>query len=175
MNDQVPVRHTSLTFATYQTDQQSDKQSNKTKKTQRTKCEEECNLGTPCFQEMFEPIVISETEQLQRKTEIFSLSIIPPPYTIDFKYEIKTPMIHFLCYIASTVNLWLGASVLPLLLSSIKILFSMKGANLSKDRNKIRETNSNNLVNSITSTNYYLEDGVNKSLTNYGFKDNDRY
>ena len=60
---------------------------------------------------MFEPLIISEEEQLFKNYEIFELSIIPPPYIIDFKYEIKTPMIHFLCYIASTVNLWLGMIV----------------------------------------------------------------
>lgn len=181
----MPVRDSNLLFANYQTDQQSDKQSNRTKKTQRTKCEEDCNYGTPCYQEMFEPLIISETEQLLNlhKTETFDLTIIPPPYTIDFKYEIKTPLIHFLCYIASTVNLWLGVSAFPLL----KMLMELKGKkkNSKKDttgrtnlqsNNPIKFEPNNNMGNGLPTPTYIIgDDRPNKTFTSFTFRDKDRY
>lgn len=133
---------------------------------------------------MFEPVIISETEQLLNlhKTETFDLTIIPPPYTIDFKYEIKTPMIHFLCYIASTVNLWLGVSAFPLL----KMLTELKGkkkkdnkkdaANRSKSSNPIKFEPNNNLGNGGLPTPTYIGDErSNKTLTSFTFHDKDRY
>ena len=133
---------------------------------------------------MFEPLIISETEQLLNlhKTETFDLTIIPPPYTIDFKYEIKTPMIHFLCYIASTVNLWLGVSAFPLL----KMLAELKGKKKKKDGKKeannrgnskpIKFEPNNNLGNGGLPTPTYIgEDRSNKPLTSFGFHDKDRY
>ena len=138
---------------------------------------------------MFEPLIISETEQLLNlhKMPTFDLTIIPPPYTIDFKYEIKTPMIHFLCYIASTVNLWLGVSAFPLL----KMLAELKGKkSLKKDRKKesAKRSNSkfepnntikfepnNNLGNGMPTPTYIGDDRPNKPLTSFGFNEKDRY
>lgn len=130
---------------------------------------------------MFEPLVLTETEQLVRITDTFELFIIPPPYIIDFKYEIKTPMIHFLCYIASTVNLWLGVSAFPL----FRFLINMKGINLNKERKKDKEANNNSIIkydpknyeisNKTNSMNYPADDDSNKTLTNYAFQDNDKY
>lgn len=179
------MRESNLLFATYQTDQQSDKESNKTKKTQRTLCEENCNYGTPCYQEMFEPLIVSETEQLLNlhKAETFDLTIIPPPYTIDFKYEIKTPMIHFLCYIASTVNLWLGVSAFPLLkmLTEFRSKKGLKKADKkvnrgnSKPNNPIKFEPNNNIGNGMPTPTYIGDDRPNKPLTGFDFHEKDRF
>lgn len=131
------------------------------------------NTGSSCYQQMFEPVVISETEQLVRKSETFQLYIIPPPYIIHFQYEIKTPMIHFLCYIASTVNLWLGVSAFPL----VKFLINMKGINLRKDHGKDKEANNNSIIKYDPANYQKSSDSTNNPSTQTidGFQDIDRY
>lgn len=81
----------------------------------RSQCDHRCDRGVACLQELYEPFVIREQQSLLPDLEQFDLHVFAPKYMIQFKYEPKTPMIHFLCYVGSTTNLWLGLSFLALL------------------------------------------------------------
>lgn len=81
----------------------------------RSRCEHICDRGVSCIQDLFEPFVIKEQQSLLPDDEHFDLQVYAPKYVIQFRYEPKTPVIHFLCYVGSTTNLWLGISFLALL------------------------------------------------------------
>lgn len=81
----------------------------------RSRCEHLCDRGVSCLQELFEPFVIAEQESLLPTSGVFEVQVFAPKYVIEFKYEPKTPVIHFICYVGSTTNLWLGISFLALL------------------------------------------------------------
>lgn len=81
----------------------------------RSQCEFFCDRGVSCIQDLFEPFVIGEQQSLLPDDEHFDLQVYAPNYVIQFRYEPKTPVIHFLCYVGSTTNLWLGLSFLAML------------------------------------------------------------
>jgi hypothetical protein len=127
----VPALHSSFRFANYKTEHNtsdterfmmfskngnSSLRSNVTEyENVRSQCEHLCDRGVSCLQELFEPFVIAEQESLLPNTQYFDVQVFAPKYVIEFKYEPKTPVIHFICYVGSTTNLWLGISFLAML------------------------------------------------------------
>lgn len=128
---QVPALHSSLKFANYKTEINASElnefirlssSGNFTKAKNvteygdiRSRCEHLCDRGVSCVQELFEPFVIAEQQSLLPDNDYFDIQVLAPKYIIQFRYEPKTPVIHFICYVGSTTNLWLGISFLALL------------------------------------------------------------
>lgn len=85
----------------------------------RGHCDHRCDRGRQCDQDIYTPVRESQLDAGPQSL-VFRIEVAPAKFMIRCQSEPKYKRIHLLCFLASTLTLWFGGSIVSVLAYLIK-------------------------------------------------------